>query len=504
MVLQRDKPIRVWGLADPGEEVKVSLAGKQASGKAGEEGRWFVELPAMDKGENLEMVVGGKNTVTLKNIVMGDVWVCGGQSNMNMPMNFYPRDAGAAADIKAADLPHIRRVKINGGVLSFFPEEHAPVQTPWKACSPRTAGEFTAAGFYFAREAQAKTNVPIGLLDVNRGGTIAEEWMPVGVADEDAQALLNGAGVKGGLCLVIGAKNASLATALAETSALYVQALQPDVKLAAAWGRTVAGSTNRESVGIRNAAFEADHYGSDLFNLIVVEDASALGVAKPADLFRVLTPRGCVAFRIAPAGFEAEAKALKATCLSAGPFQYIFKKPVQPVKWKPAPFAIKWSAGPRSQWVAGYGSFASGVGRFFYREWMEVAGAQCKKGRPQLFAPDEHNGRMLWTLEEPIGAPISTGLAADNEGRLFTFTGDGKLVCLDADTGKQRFVLMEKGAGGGWIGVYDNDRYVFACGKVFSAEDGKLLWTLPPVPGIGLPDCSVLPYCRYRVGPLEV
>ena len=118
-------------------------------------------------------------------------------------------------------------------------------------------------------------------------------------AGDDAAALLDKSGVKGGLCLVLGAKDPALAAALAEKCPFYVQVLQPDVKLAAQWGATVAGSANRESLSIRSAAFDPVHYDSDLFNLIVVEDSAALGAAKPADLFRVLTPQGCVAFQSA-------------------------------------------------------------------------------------------------------------------------------------------------------------------------------------------------------------
>jgi sialate O-acetylesterase len=182
MVIQRKMPIRVWGLADPGEEVSVSIAGRQASTRAGKDGRWQVELPSMEKGEGLVLTVKGSNTVSFKDVIVGDVWVCGGQSNMNMPLNYHVRrrrDPEAAADIKAADFPKIRRVKIGPNAPSYFCEEHAPIGTPWERCSPQSAARFTAAGFYFAREIYRKTGVPIGLLDSNRGGTIIESWMPI-------------------------------------------------------------------------------------------------------------------------------------------------------------------------------------------------------------------------------------------------------------------------------------------------------------------------------------
>jgi sialate O-acetylesterase len=193
MVLQRDKPIRVWGLADPGEEVNVSLAGKEAAAKADKDGRWSVELPALKEGENLELTVSGKNpsspagsaaasTVTLKNIVMGDVWVCGGQSNMSFELKDC-RDS--ADDIKTAELPKIRCMQMNRVAMSFFPEHNTAVGRAWQVCTPKTAGGFTAVGFYFAREIHAKTGVPIGLLDVNRGGTGINVWTP---PDENDQS----------------------------------------------------------------------------------------------------------------------------------------------------------------------------------------------------------------------------------------------------------------------------------------------------------------------------
>lgn len=173
MVLQRDRPIRVWGWADPGEEVKVSLAGKQATTKTGADGRWSVELPAMEKGEDLDLVVSGMNTVRLKNVIIGDVWVCSGQSNMGVPLKSCLRFAD---DLKSADLPKIRHMWVNSVAPSFFEEYNTPVSQAWQVCSPQTAGGFTAVGFYFAREVHAKTGVPIGLINSSRGGTNIHMW----------------------------------------------------------------------------------------------------------------------------------------------------------------------------------------------------------------------------------------------------------------------------------------------------------------------------------------
>jgi len=186
MVIQRDKPIRVWGWADPGEEVKVTLGEKTAATKAGADGRWSVELPALAKGEDLELTVAGKNpspppgsaaasTVTLKDVIVGDVWICSGQSNMGVRLQGCE---GFADDLKSADLPKIRHLWVNQVAHSFFEEYNTPVAQPWQVCSPKTAGDFTAIGFYFAREVHAKTGVPIGLINSSRGGTNMHMWFP--------------------------------------------------------------------------------------------------------------------------------------------------------------------------------------------------------------------------------------------------------------------------------------------------------------------------------------
>lgn len=175
MMVQRDRPVRVWGWAEPGEAVRVSLAGKEGSATAAADGSWLVELPALATGENLEIVVAGKNTITLKNVIVGDVWLCSGQSNMEWTM----AQSDAAEDAQAADFPRIRRIKFNH-VQSAKPEADAPAATPWQVCSPQTAPGFTAVGFYFARDVLAQANVPVGLLDDNWGGSKIEPWLPPG------------------------------------------------------------------------------------------------------------------------------------------------------------------------------------------------------------------------------------------------------------------------------------------------------------------------------------
>ncbi|MCX6878994.1 MAG: sialate O-acetylesterase [Verrucomicrobia bacterium] len=174
MLLQRDLPVRVWGWADADEAVSVTLAGKNAKTKANQKGQWLLELPAIKTGENLELTVQGNNSLTLKNILIGDIWVCSGQSNMEMGLGGC---LGSEEDIKAADLPKIRRIKFDH-VQAAMPSLEAPTATPWQVCSPQTAAGFSAVGFYFAREILQKTGVPIGIVDDNWGGTPIEPWVP--------------------------------------------------------------------------------------------------------------------------------------------------------------------------------------------------------------------------------------------------------------------------------------------------------------------------------------
>jgi sialate O-acetylesterase len=179
MMVQRDQPIRVWGWADPAEQVSVTLAGKSAATKADAAGAWSVELPALAKGKDLKMTVKGNNQLAVNNIIVGDIWICSGQSNMEMTLRGCQ---GAPQDIAAADLPEIRHIKIKR-TKATDPQADAVVEMPWVECSPKTAAGFTGAGFYFAREVQKQTGVPIGLISTNWGGTRIEPWTaPEGLA----------------------------------------------------------------------------------------------------------------------------------------------------------------------------------------------------------------------------------------------------------------------------------------------------------------------------------
>ena len=174
MVLQQGSPIRVWGTADPGEGVTVSLAGKSAKTKAAKEGTWRVDLPALSAdGKAHTMTVKGKNTIELKDVLLGEVWICSGQSNMEWSVS---RSANPKEEIAAANHPQIRLFNVPGHVAKPDPEDDPRGQ--WQICSPQTISGFSAVGYYFGRELQKELKVPIGLVGTNWGGTRIEPWTP--------------------------------------------------------------------------------------------------------------------------------------------------------------------------------------------------------------------------------------------------------------------------------------------------------------------------------------
>ncbi|KPK50835.1 MAG: hypothetical protein AMK72_01210 [Planctomycetes bacterium SM23_25] len=174
MVLQQGRPIRLFGTAKPGEKVTAELAGKSASVTAGDDGRFRVELPAMKAdGKPHTLTVKGENTVKLSDVLLGEVWICSGQSNMEWSV------AGALnpkEEIAAANHPKIRLFNVPGHVAGPNPLDDP--RGSWQICSPRTVAGFSAVGYYFGRELQKKLDVPIGLVGTNWGGTRIEPWTP--------------------------------------------------------------------------------------------------------------------------------------------------------------------------------------------------------------------------------------------------------------------------------------------------------------------------------------
>jgi sialate O-acetylesterase len=182
-VLQRDKPVPVWGRADTGESVTVKFADQTRQTKAAGDGRWIVLLDALPANAlGAELTVTGKNTLTIRDVVVGEVWLCSGQSNMEFTVEARQgtwqartRTAHATAEIAAANFPLIRHVRIDQRVAE------APVDYVktggWQLTTPQTVGGFTAVGYFFARDIFQKLNIPVGLVHASWGGTPVESWL---------------------------------------------------------------------------------------------------------------------------------------------------------------------------------------------------------------------------------------------------------------------------------------------------------------------------------------
>ncbi|CAM3739143.1 sialate O-acetylesterase [Roseateles saccharophilus] len=172
MVLQRDAPLHIWGRAEPGQRVRVQIAGGEAGAQAGQDGRWQATLKPLKAGGPHELrVSAGADQRLLADVLIGDVWVAAGQSNMEWRL---ADTLGAAADVAAADLPRIRHARMPHRA-SLTPLRDTP-PLAWDISSPTAAGEFSAVAWHFARRVQAETGVPIGLLNLSWGGTPIETW----------------------------------------------------------------------------------------------------------------------------------------------------------------------------------------------------------------------------------------------------------------------------------------------------------------------------------------
>jgi sialate O-acetylesterase len=171
MVLQRGRPATIWGWSRRGDHVHVQIAAESATGVAGSDGRWQVSMvPPPMGGPYIVKVTDGQQTVQFDDVMVGDVWICGGQSNMELPLRFTD-DAAKAA--KEASYPDIRY---------FTVDEHTAYQPAytlggsWNVVSPQTAGSLSAVAFYFARRLEQETHVPIGLVVDSVGGSAGESW----------------------------------------------------------------------------------------------------------------------------------------------------------------------------------------------------------------------------------------------------------------------------------------------------------------------------------------
>ena len=176
MVLQRGTPVPIWGSADPGENVRVEFLGQKAETTA-KNGHWRVVLKELPAGGPHTLTVTGKNTIRLKNVYVGEVWICSGQSNMEWPLQ---RTVGAEQAIAQSHNPLIRLYTVPRRVAAT-PQKDVTGQ--WKECGPDTVATFSAVGYYFGRDLQRSLGVPIGLIKSAWGGTPAESWTSLPVLE---------------------------------------------------------------------------------------------------------------------------------------------------------------------------------------------------------------------------------------------------------------------------------------------------------------------------------
>lgn len=195
MVVQRDLPVHVWGMAAPGEQVSVTFRGESRSTVAGKLGRWSIYLKPGAAGGPFEMTVKGiaaeaaagaaneneGQTIVLHDILVGDVWVASGQSNMEFALR---QAASASTDIPKADNPRIRLLIVDKKAADY-PQDDLPTKG-WAASTPETAKDFSAVAWYFAREIEQREHVPVGVIDSTWGGTVAEAWTRLTALGENA------------------------------------------------------------------------------------------------------------------------------------------------------------------------------------------------------------------------------------------------------------------------------------------------------------------------------
>ena len=191
MVVQQGVKVNIWGTADPGERVTVILKDQEASGVTDKDGEWKVGLGPLSAGGPFTLTIRGTNTITLHDVLVGEVWVCSGQSNMGMTVSGV---TNAQDEIAHADYPMLRLFTVGQGVAG---KPQRDVKGYWVPSRPETVSNFSAAAYFFGRDLQRVLNVPIGLIHSSWGGTLAEAWTSRETlqSDPDYKSILD-AGVK--------------------------------------------------------------------------------------------------------------------------------------------------------------------------------------------------------------------------------------------------------------------------------------------------------------------
>lgn len=185
MVLQREIEIPVWGWADKGEKITATFCGLTVSVKADKRGMFMVKFLPMDAGGPYEMTIQGKNKIVLSDVLIGDVWICGGQSNMEMPIKGFTGQPITNSDreLKNANFNSIRLITVERN-MSTVPVDGF-TSSGWGSAIGENIGDFSAVGYFFGKEIFLDQNVPIGLISVNWGGTVCETWTSAESLEDD-------------------------------------------------------------------------------------------------------------------------------------------------------------------------------------------------------------------------------------------------------------------------------------------------------------------------------
>lgn len=187
-VLQAGMAVPVWGTAAAGEKVTVSINGSSASAIAGADGRWIVRLKKLKAGGPFEMKIGGTNTVTVHDVLVGEVWLGSGQSNMVFTLSKKNNPwAGVDDEQKVIAGANNPMVRLFTGKATKTYEPQKDIEGEWKLCTPENAGDFSAVAYYFATDLQRELKLPVGMVVEAYGASTAESWLPRDVVAADPQ-----------------------------------------------------------------------------------------------------------------------------------------------------------------------------------------------------------------------------------------------------------------------------------------------------------------------------
>jgi sialate O-acetylesterase len=172
MVIQQKQPVNIWGWANPKEKITIEFAGQKKSVITNADGNWKVQLLPVNAGGPYNLIVKGKNEIVFTDVMVGEVWLCSGQSNMEFVLW---NSLNASEEINQSGNPMIRQIKVKNAIAAEPAKDIAGGK--WEKASPETSGSFTAVGYYFAKKIQKDQNVAVGIINSSWGGTFAEAWI---------------------------------------------------------------------------------------------------------------------------------------------------------------------------------------------------------------------------------------------------------------------------------------------------------------------------------------